>query len=116
MSVKLQGSCQGSTDPKAFKAFCALPLEALRDLSLQVFATDDHLVIVTDYATAGSLSSHIEAEGAMPEAKAKDFFKQLADGMTYCHRSDQPAEAKDSCQIIQYRPKTPLSILIATAA
>ena len=53
---------------------------------LQVFATDDHLVIVTDYATAGSLSSHVEVEGAISEQKAKDFFRQLVDGMTYCHR------------------------------
>ena len=53
---------------------------------MQVFATDDHLVIVTDYATAGSLSTHIEAGGAVPEQTAKDFFKQLADGITYCHR------------------------------
>lgn len=55
-------------------------------LILQVFATDDHLVIVTDYATAGSLSTHIESEGAIPEQTAKDFFRQLADGITYCHR------------------------------
>ena len=55
----------------------------------QVFATDEHLVIVTDFATAGSLSSHIEAQGAIPEERAKDFFRQLADGMTYCHRYSQ---------------------------
>lgn len=54
--------------------------------AVQVFATDEHLVIVMDYASVGHLSERIATGGALSEDKAKAFYRQLADGMVYCHK------------------------------
>jgi len=51
-----------------------------------VFATDEHLVIVTDYAAAGNLADRVEDGGAVPEPRAKEYFRQVVDGMVYCHK------------------------------
>jgi serine/threonine protein kinase len=51
-----------------------------------VFATEEHLVIVTDYAAAGNLADRVEDGGAVPEARGKEYFRQLVDGMVYCHK------------------------------
>lgn len=52
----------------------------------EVFATEEHLVIVTDYAAAGNLADRVEDGGAVPEARGKEYFRQLVDGMVYCHK------------------------------
>ena len=62
-------------------------VSASSGLSLsQVFATDEHLVIVMDYASVGHLSERIATGGPLDEGRAKEMFRQLADGMAYCHK------------------------------
>lgn len=58
-----------------------------RKFALQVFATDEFLVIVMDYASIGPLSQRIATEGPLEEDMTKLLFRQLVDGMVYCHRS-----------------------------
>ena len=53
---------------------------------VKVFATDDHLVIVMDYASIGPLSDRVADGGPLPEEAAKILFRQLVEGMVYCHK------------------------------
>ena len=53
--------------------------------SVQVFMTDECLVIVMEYASGGPLQDRIRTSGRLPEAEAKKFFSQLVDGISYCH-------------------------------
>lgn len=47
--------------------------------------TDEHLVIVMEFASGGTLEQRINTGGPLPEEKAKDLFLQLLSGMEYCH-------------------------------
>ncbi|CAL5218676.1 g384 [Coccomyxa viridis] len=50
----------------------------------EVFATDSHLCIVVEHASAGSLAGRCEGR-RMAEAQARQLFAQLLDGLAYCH-------------------------------
>lgn len=50
-----------------------------------VFLTDEHVVIVMDYASCGSLASLLRDRGTLPEAEARRLFTQLALGLQHCH-------------------------------
>lgn len=56
--------------------------------------TDLALVIVMEYASGGPLEERIATSGPLAEEEAKKFYKQLVDGMGYCH--DQVCDA-DCC-------------------
>lgn len=47
--------------------------------------TDEHLVIVMEYASGGPLEERVATSGPLPEEDAKKFYRQLVDGMGYCH-------------------------------
>ena len=47
--------------------------------------TDDHLVIVMEYASGGPLEERIATSGPCSEDEAKKMYRQLVDGMAYCH-------------------------------
>ena len=47
--------------------------------------TDEHLVIVMEYASGGHLEQRISTGGPLPEDKARDLYLQLLSGMEYCH-------------------------------
>lgn len=51
----------------------------------EVYMTDEHLVIVMEYASGGPLEERISTSGPCSEADAKKFYRQLVDGMGYCH-------------------------------
>lgn len=48
--------------------------------------TDEHLVIVMEYASGGHLEERITTGGRLSEAKARIIFKQILDAVDYCHR------------------------------
>jgi len=50
-----------------------------------VYVTDDHLAIVMEYASGGTLAQRIKEAGPMAEETAKQLFVQLLAGMGYCH-------------------------------
>ena len=52
----------------------------------EVYATEEYLVIVMEYASGGHLGERIATNGALSEDKARKLFKMLVDGMSYCHR------------------------------
>lgn len=52
---------------------------------MQVYMTEEHLVIVMEYASGGTLEQRIEAAGPLPEEKARDLFLQLVSALEYCH-------------------------------
>jgi serine/threonine protein kinase len=54
-------------------------------VGLQVYVTDDHLAIVMEYASGGTLAQRINEAGPMSEESAKLLFVQLLAGMKYCH-------------------------------
>ena len=47
--------------------------------------TEDHLVIVMEYASGGTLDQRILTGGPLPEDKARDLFLQLVSSLEYCH-------------------------------
>ncbi|KAK9808025.1 hypothetical protein WJX73_005910 [Symbiochloris irregularis] len=51
----------------------------------EVYMTDLALVIVMEYASGGPLEERIATSGPLAEEDAKKFYKQLVDGMGYCH-------------------------------
>ena len=53
-----------------------------------VFATDDKLYIVMEYVGGGELFDKIAEEGKFDEPTARFYFKQLLDGIEYCHNID----------------------------
>lgn len=57
---------------------------------LQVYMTDDHLVIVMEYASGGTIEQRVQSAGPLPEEKARVLFLQLVSALEYCHsrRSD----------------------------
>lgn len=55
-------------------------------MPLQVYMTDDHLVIVMEYASNGQLLERIETSGKLDEPLARKLYQQLMDGMDYSHK------------------------------
>ena len=53
--------------------------------ALQVFMTDEHLVIVMEYAANGQLFERIDTSGPISEDLARRLYRQLIDGMAYSH-------------------------------
>ena len=48
--------------------------------------TDDHLVIVMEYASNGQLFERIDTSGRLDEEVARKLYQQLIDGMEYSHK------------------------------
>jgi serine/threonine protein kinase len=53
---------------------------------LQVFLSKNHVNIVMDYASGGSLFDYVQARKRLKESVARWFFQQLVFAMDYCHR------------------------------
>lgn len=54
-------------------------------IALQVYMTEDHLVIVMEYASNGQLAERIDTSGRLDEDVARKLYQQLIDGMDYSH-------------------------------
>lgn len=52
---------------------------------LQVYTTEEALVIVMECASLGSLEERLATAGTLSESVSKKLFRQLVDGMLYCH-------------------------------
>lgn len=52
---------------------------------VQVYMTDEHLVIVMEYAANGQLAERIDTSGPLQEDLARRLYRQLLDGMAYSH-------------------------------
>jgi hypothetical protein len=52
----------------------------------EVFLTRDHVCIVMEYATGGSLFHYVQRHGRLKEPVARWFFQQLVLGVDYCHK------------------------------
>jgi len=59
----------------------------------EVSFTTCNLVIVMEFASAGSLLQKVEAPGRIDESMAHYYFRQLVDGLTHCH--DQSITHRD---------------------
>jgi serine/threonine protein kinase len=51
----------------------------------EVMLSCEHLNLVTDYCSSGSLLQYVQQRGALVEAFARWFFQQLVLGVDYCH-------------------------------
>ncbi|KAK9790145.1 hypothetical protein WJX73_008499 [Symbiochloris irregularis] len=54
----------------------------------EVYMTDEHLVIVMEYASNGQLLERIDTSGKLDEPLARKLYQQLMDGMNYSHKQD----------------------------
>ncbi len=61
--------------------WCAVPRCAV-----QVFLTDDHLVLVMEYAAGGDLLERVARSRWLSEEEARWFFQQTMFAIDYCHR------------------------------
>jgi serine/threonine-protein kinase SRK2 len=52
----------------------------------EVFLVRDHVCIVMEYATGGSLFRYVQRHGRLKEPVARWFFQQLVLGVDYCHK------------------------------
>ena len=60
--------------------------------------TDEHLVIVMEYAANGQLAERIDTSGPLPEDLARRLYRQLIDGMAYSHaQASTPTVCRLSC-------------------
>lgn len=55
---------------------------------IEVIETNTRMYIITDLAESGDLLEYIRKYGAVPEATAKQLFKQLVLGISYVHGED----------------------------
>lgn len=55
---------------------------------IEVIETNTRMYIITDLAESGDLLEYIRKYGAVPEATAKQLFKQLLIGINYVHSED----------------------------
>ena len=55
---------------------------------IEVIESNTRMYIITDVAENGDLLEYIRKNGAIAEAKAKDMFEQLIEGILYIHRQD----------------------------
>ncbi len=51
----------------------------------QVYTTEEALVIVMEYASLGPLEERLATTGTLSESVSKKLFRQLVDGLLYCH-------------------------------
>ena len=52
---------------------------------MQVFTIEEALVIVMEYASGGPLEERIATSGPLSETASKKLFRQLIEGLQYCH-------------------------------
>jgi serine/threonine-protein kinase SRK2 len=62
------------------------PAESAAAPTPQVFLTDEHLVLVLEYAAGGDLAGHIPVGTGLPESEARWIFQQVLFALHYCHR------------------------------
>ena len=51
----------------------------------EVLMSNTHLYLVLEYAGGGELFTKIASQGKLPEKLAKRYFKQIMDGVRFCH-------------------------------
>ncbi|KAK9799772.1 hypothetical protein WJX73_004464 [Symbiochloris irregularis] len=51
----------------------------------EVYTTEEALVIVMEYASLGPLEERLATTGTLSESVSKKLFRQLVDGLLYCH-------------------------------
>ena len=56
----------------------------------QVFSTEKELVIVQSYASGGALEDRLKLSGPLDEFTARNLFKQIVEGVQYCHKRVHP--------------------------
>jgi len=54
----------------------------------ELFVTEDHLVLVLEYADRGDLFSYVKAKGGLTEDTARWYFQQLILAVDFCHKMD----------------------------
>ena len=52
---------------------------------LEVFESRNHLLIVTEYASAGDLLHYVKRKKRLSEEKSRYIFKQIVYGLGHCH-------------------------------
>ncbi|KAK9807987.1 hypothetical protein WJX73_000043 [Symbiochloris irregularis] len=52
----------------------------------EVFTTDTHLVIVQSYPSGGNIEEKLQLTGPFDEFTARKLFRQLVEGVEYCHK------------------------------
>jgi hypothetical protein len=60
---------------------------------LQVFLTDNYLVLVMEYAGGGDLFKHVSRNKGLSEDDARWFFQQIMFAIEYCHKMVRPGAA-----------------------
>ncbi|KAK4530461.1 hypothetical protein CCYA_CCYA04G1318 [Cyanidiococcus yangmingshanensis] len=53
---------------------------------LEVFETNTHLFLVTEYADGGELFDYLVKRGSLEPDEARHFFRQIIEGVDYCHQ------------------------------
>ncbi|XP_064154243.1 NUAK family SNF1-like kinase 1 isoform X2 [Anguilla rostrata] len=53
----------------------------------EVFESKDKIVIVMDYASQGELYDYVNERRRLPEAEARDIFRQITSAVHYCHKN-----------------------------
>lgn len=54
---------------------------------LEVFESKNHLLLVTEYANGGDLLHYTKAKGRLPEEEAKQFLREVVEGLQTVHRA-----------------------------
>lgn len=54
----------------------------------EIFVTDEHLVLVTEFADQGDLFSYIKHKGGLDEGESRWLFQQIILAVDFCHRMD----------------------------
>ncbi|KAI8102429.1 hypothetical protein M9435_006030 [Picochlorum sp. BPE23] len=54
----------------------------------ELFVTEDHLVLVLEYADRGDLFTYVKAKGGLTEDTARWYFQQLILAVDFCHKMD----------------------------
>lgn len=52
----------------------------------EVFLTQEHLVLVMEYARCGDLFGYVYEQKGLPESESRWFFQQIVLALDYCHR------------------------------
>ena len=52
----------------------------------EVFLTQQHLVLVMEFAPGGDLFTYVRSRGGLPETEARWYFQQIVIAVDYCHR------------------------------
>ncbi len=62
---------------------------------LQVFLTDEHLVMVLEYLAGGDLADHVLNNGGLLEDEARWIFQQVLFALEFTHRMVSVRASKD---------------------